>query len=158
MNSRLKQIIQYKTGGRQNAFAELMGWTTPYLNKLLKGVSLGLQPVLTVLEQLPEIDARWFLTGQGSMLTTSKEAELRRDMFSYIQEVLELEKYLTVMTPEELRIYEAAVVGRKKPDFTPEMVREWEGRLNAHQQELDAKFAAVTTKSDKLCRPTTAKK
>lgn len=61
-------VIRYKTGGRQKPFAEFMGWTPPYLAKLLRGENFGLQPVLSLLEKLPEINARWLLLGQGSML------------------------------------------------------------------------------------------
>ena len=44
MNKRLQEIIQYKTGGRQKDFAELMGWTPQYVFKLLKGENFGLSP------------------------------------------------------------------------------------------------------------------
>lgn len=158
MNQRLRQIIQYKTGGRQNAFAELLGWKTPYLNKLVKGINFGLQPVLTILEKLPEIDARWLLTGEGEMLAASKQAELRREAFSYVQEVLDSERYLCVMSPEELRQYEDAVLARRKPDFSPELVRSWEERLNEREEELNAKFATLTSKSNKICKQKIVKK
>ena len=69
MNKRLQEIIQYKTGGRQKDFAELMGWTPQYVFKLLKGENFGLSPVLKICEALPELNARWLLTGQGDMLT-----------------------------------------------------------------------------------------
>ena len=63
MNNRLLDIIKYKTGGRQKPFAEILGWTPQYLAKLLRGENFGLQPVLTLLEKLPEINARWLLIG-----------------------------------------------------------------------------------------------
>ena len=44
MNRRLQDIIKYKTGGRQTAFAALLNWSPQYLSKLLKGVDFGLQP------------------------------------------------------------------------------------------------------------------
>ena len=44
MNSRLQEIIKYKTGGRKTAFAELMGWTPQYLAKLLNGENFGCNP------------------------------------------------------------------------------------------------------------------
>ena len=82
MNERLLEIIRYKTGGRQNAFAELMGWSPQYLTKLVKGDNFGLQPVLAILSAFPEINARWLLFGQGSMLEvgmmlTSKDKRCR---------------------------------------------------------------------------------
>lgn len=158
MNHRLQQIIKYKTGGRQNVFAELMGWKTPYLNKLVKGINFGLQPVLAILEKFPEIDARWLLFGEGEMLTTSKRAELTREAFSYVQEVLELEKYLCVMSPEELHLYEQAVMQRRKPDFSPETLLKWETLLNEREREINEKISSVIAKSDELCKQQTAKK
>lgn len=65
MNDRLKEIIEYKTGGRRTEFCKLLGWSPQYLAKLLRGGNFGLQPVLTLLEVLLEINARWLLLGQG---------------------------------------------------------------------------------------------
>ena len=76
MNSRLQEIIKYKTGGRKTAFAELMGWTPQYLAKLLNGEHFGLQFVLPILEKLPELNARWFLFGQGRTLEIGKMFDL----------------------------------------------------------------------------------
>lgn len=42
MNTRLLEIIKYKTGGRQREFADLLGWTPQYLAKLLKGENFGI--------------------------------------------------------------------------------------------------------------------
>lgn len=158
MNHRLQQIIQYKTGGRQNAFAELMGWKTPYLNKLVKGINFGLQPVLAILERFPEIDARWLLLGEGTMLATSKHAELRREAFNYIQEVLELERFICVMSPEELRLYEEAVMQRRKPEFSTDTLHIWEDRLREREEQLNERITSAISKSDELCRQQTAKK
>jgi hypothetical protein len=106
MNSRLQEIIKYKTGGRKTAFAELMGWTPQYLAKLLNGENFGLQPVLSILEKLPEINARWFLFGQGSMLEIGKMFDLQRETMNHIQELLDLDKYIPYMSPEELHQFD----------------------------------------------------
>lgn len=58
MNNRLLEIIKYRTGGNQSKFAALMGWSPQYLSKLVKGVDFGLAPILTILQKLPEINAR----------------------------------------------------------------------------------------------------
>lgn len=68
MNSRLIALIEYRTDGSRSQFAELMGWSAPYLAKLLRGEGLGIAPVRTILETYPEIDARWLLLGEGDML------------------------------------------------------------------------------------------
>lgn len=68
MNSRLDAIITYRTEGNRTEFARLIGWSRPYLSKLLRGENMGLAPVLTILATFPEIDARWFLLGEGEMM------------------------------------------------------------------------------------------
>lgn len=158
MNHRLLQIIQYKTDGKQTAFAELMGWKTPYLNKLVKGVNFGLQPVLAILERFPEIDARWLLLGEGTMLSNAKQDELRREAFNYVQEVLELERFICVMSPEELHRYEESVTARVKPEFSTKTIGKWESLLNAHEAAINDRISSAMKKSDEICRQKTAKK
>jgi transcriptional regulator with XRE-family HTH domain len=68
MNSRLIALIEYRTEGSRSQFAELMGWSRPYLSKLLRGESIGLAPVCTILATFPDIDARWLLLGEGEMI------------------------------------------------------------------------------------------
>lgn len=158
MNSRLQEIIKYKTGGRKTAFAELMGWTPQYLAKLLNGENFGLQPVLSILEKLPEINARWFLFGDGSMLEIGKMFDLQRETMNHIQELLDLDKYIPYMSPEELHLFEEALTTGKKPVFSPDTLSKWQGRLNARESEINAKFAEANKKSEVLCRQRTAKK
>lgn len=67
MNTRLRQIIDYKTNGKKKAFAELIGWKPQYLGKLLHGDDFGLKPVIALLTALPEINARWLLLGEGEI-------------------------------------------------------------------------------------------
>ena len=72
MNTRLRQIIDYKTGGNQKEFAELMAWSPQYLFRLLKGEGgIGIRPVVAMLDKFSEIYAKWLLLGKGSMLNTS---------------------------------------------------------------------------------------
>lgn len=58
MNERLLQFIQYKTGGKQADFAELMGWSPQYLHKMLKEGGIGIRPIVALLEKFPELNAR----------------------------------------------------------------------------------------------------
>ena len=99
-----------------------MGWTPPYLAKLLRGENFGLQPVLSLLEKLPEINARWLLLGQGSMLNDDKVFGLRRETYSRVQGILAFDRYLSVMSPEELHRYEGVLRGESLPDFSDEEV------------------------------------
>lgn len=158
MNNRLRDVIKYKTGGRQNEFAALMGWTPTYLAKLLRGDNFGLTPVVALLEKFPEINARWLLLGQGDMFEVGKLFSLQREVFAQVQAILEMEKYLPFMSPEEMRIYEQAVMSAKTPDFSPDTIAKWREQANHRANELDVKFSEAIAKSDELCRQRTAKK
>lgn len=147
MNTRLLDIIKYKTGGRQKAFAELVGWTPPYLAKLLRGDNFGLQPVLTLLEKLPEINARWFLLGEGFMLNDDKVFGLRRETYSRVQSILMFDRFLSVMSPDQIRRFEDVLSGKSYPDFSDEEVAEWEALLSARQQSLNARVEEAISKS-----------
>lgn len=157
MNNRLRQIIKYKTNGRQKEFAELVGWKPQYLGKLLHGDNFGLQPVLAILTALPEINARWFLLGQGSMLYDEYRAsDLHKETIAHIQEVLDLERFVPVMSPEELAEYEQVIRGHQQPDFTPAVKARWIERLADQRQAVDERVREAIKQSDELCRQQTA--
>lgn len=158
MNSRLFEIIRYKTGGRQTPFAELLGWSPQYLTKLLKGDNFGLSPVLTILSAFPEINARWFLFGEGSMLEAGRLFDLQRESMAHIISLLDLDKYIPFMSGSEVRTFEEAVKSGQKPDFSPERVEEWRALLDDRNREQDARFLQAIAKSDEICRQKTAKK
>lgn len=67
MQERLNAIIEYRTDGNRTEFAELVGWSRPYLSKLLRGEGWGIAPVLRLVERFPTLNARWLLTGEGAM-------------------------------------------------------------------------------------------
>lgn len=157
MNERLLEIIRYKTGGRQNAFAELMGWSPQYLAKLVKGDNFGLQPVLAILSAFPEINARWFLFGQGSMLEVGMLFDLQRQAMSHIQSLLDLDKYIPVMTGEEIREFEEALKSGRYPNFSPDTLSDFEKRLTDRNDKVNVIFTQATAKSDSLCKPKTPK-
>lgn len=158
MHNRLQEIIKYKTGGRKTAFAEFMGWTPQYLAKLLNGDNFGLQPVLSILEKLPEISARWFLFGEGSMLEIGKMFDLQRETMSHIQELLDLDKYIPYMSPEDLHHFEEALATGKKPVFSPDTLSKWKERHDAREREISDKFIEANRKSEELCRQRTVRK
>lgn len=148
MSGRLNQIIGYRTGGQKAEFCRLMGWKPPYLSKLLKGADFGIRPVLRVLEVVPEIDARWFLLGTGEMLGEGKRAQVRRDILDGVLSVLDIERYMPVMSAEELRRFEACVTKGEKPDFSPETVAGWGRRLAEREASVKARIAAATGKAE----------
>lgn len=141
MNNRLLDIIKYKTGGRQSKFAELLGWTPQYLAKLLRGDNFGLQPVLTLLEKLPEINARWLLLGDGEMLSDAKRHELCSLTTRLVSRFMNLERYMPVMSPDEIHEFECALIGGFTPDFGDEQVRRWEALLAERNSKIDDAIA-----------------
>lgn len=152
MNKRLLEIIRYKTGGKQTPFAELMGWSPQYLAKLLKGDSFGLQPVLAILSAFPEINARWFLFGQGAMLEVGMMFDLQRQAMSHVLSLLDLEKYIPVMSGDEIREFETAVSQGRYPNFSDDTVSKMRKRLSDHTAETNARFAHAQAQSDRLCK------
>lgn len=147
MNNRLLDIIRYKTGGRQKLFADFVGWTPQYLAKLLRGDNFGLQPVLTLLERMPEINARWFLLGQGEMLNDDKVLELRRETYSRVQSILGFERFLSVMSPEEIHHFEEVLRGKSYPDFSDEDVARWKALLDERRRSVSARVEEAMSKS-----------
>lgn len=137
MNNRLLDVIKYKTGGRQKTFAELLGWTPQYLAKLLRGENFGLQPVLTLLEKLPEVNARWLLLGEGSMLNDDKISGLRRGVYSSVQRIMDYERFMPVMFPDELKEFEECIAEGRIPAFSDNEVMEFELRLRALNGKIE---------------------
>jgi transcriptional regulator with XRE-family HTH domain len=158
MNKRLIEIIRYKTGGKQIQFAELMGWSPQYLAKLVKGENFGLQPVLSLLSTLPEINARWFLFGQGQMLDVGRLFDLQRQTLTHVMSLIDLEKYIPVMTGEEIREFEEAIKTGRKPSYNADTIYDMAKRLSDRMKGINDKFAHATAKSEELCKQKTAKK
>lgn len=158
MENRLNEIIRYKTDGSKKEFAELLGWSQQYLSKLLHGQDFGLRPVLTILERIPEINARWFLLGEGDMFMDDRVNDLRRGAYNHIQAVLDLERFVPVMSPKELREYERVITGHKRPDFSPEVRMRWIEQIHEQEQERDSRVEDAIRKSERQCRRKTARK
>lgn len=147
MNERLLQFIQYKTGGKQADFAELMGWSPQYLHKMLKEGGIGIRPIVALLEKFPELNARWLLLGEGAMLNTGADA-----VKSHLLKLLELEKYMPVMAPDELRLLEGG-----QTDFDADTVIRWEERLADRSKKINDRFNAAYKKQEELCKQNKAK-
>lgn len=130
MNTRLRQIIDYKTGGSQKTFAEMMGWSPQYLFRLLKGEGgIGIRPIIAILEKFPDINARWLLLGEGAMVSTGIDKAK-----AHLIRLLTLEKYMPVMSTEELN--QLTIDG--VTDFPAEKIEEWETMLARRQDFINA--------------------
>ena len=148
MNERLLQFIQYKTGGKQAEFADMMGWSPQYLHKMLKDGGIGIRPIVALLEKFPELNARWLLLGEGAMISTGADA-----VKTHLLKLLELEKYMPVMTPDELRLLEDG-----QTDFDADTVIRWEELLADRSKKINDRFNAAYKKQEELCKQYKAKK
>ena len=156
MKDRLQQIIRYKTDGRKAQFAALLGWSPQYLSKILRGESFGVQPILTILQRLPEISARWFLFGEGEMLEMGKVFALQRDTLHHVQTLLDLDRYIAYMDADELHTLEKAIANGTTPAFPPTALQQWEQRRTEHERATDERFRNAYEKSLQ-CKRQTAK-
>ena len=133
MTTRLTIFIDYATNGNKAEFARSVGWTPQYLSNLLRERSMGINPVVAVLERYPELNARWILLGEGAMLSTGVDALKQRLLY-----LLEIERYLPVMTAEE----QARVIAGDLA-FDRETITKWHTLLAEKKASLDARFEAA---------------
>lgn len=145
MNTRLQQIIAYKTNGKLKPFATLMGWTPQYLSRLVKGQSsIGIAPVTRLVKLIPELNARWLITGEGEMLTPNTR--------NVLLSALALEKYMPVMTAEE---QQQLVSGDLRFDLST--IHRWEVLLEErHTQLADIFSQAYARQNASPCSTPTA--
>lgn len=129
MNERLMEIIRLKARGRLKNFADLMGWSPQYVQKLVRGISFGLQPVLAILDKFPDINARWFLFGKGSMLNADAISMIHQQVLVNIQDLVHLDKYIAVMNANEIKSLQQAIEKGTQPILSPETVCELEKRI-----------------------------
>lgn len=132
MNKRLAIFIDYKTGGNKVEFARLLDWSPQYLHKMLKGDSMGIQPVISLLQKFPELNARWLILGEGMMLDY---------VHNQVMELLRLEKYIPAMTREELQALQSG-----KTDFDSDTIEAWQTRLDKRESEIRQRFDAAYKK------------
>ena len=56
------------------------------------------------------------------MVESKKYENIRKNMHENISKLLDIEKYMPVMSPDELRNFEQVVMGKQKADFRPDAV------------------------------------
>lgn len=144
MKTRLRNIIDYKTGGNQAEFAAIMGWKPQYLFRLLKGESgIGIRPVVALLEKFPDLNARWLLLGEGAMVSSGSDKAKQ-----HLLRLLSLEKYMPVMSAEQLR----QMTEEGRTNFPAEIVAHWEELLLRREE-----YMSNAIKRSALCNPPTVK-
>lgn len=157
LHERISDFIAYKAENKKD-FAELVGWSPQYLSKILSGKEIGLTPILAILKTFPELNARWLLLGEGVMLNERYILEVRQLVQENINRMLEFEKYIPVMTGEELKTFTKAVTGKKNVFFGTETIEEWKERLSERGEKNQKIIQDAMNKSKEICRTKKAKK
>lgn len=68
------------------------------------------------------------------MLMDDKVNDLRHGAFNHIQAILDLERFVKVMTPEELIEYEKMITCHKTPIFSKSIRAKWIEKLHEKEQ------------------------
>lgn len=141
MNRRLGKLVAYLSGGKKTEFAERMGWSPQYLNRLLSDSgSMGLRPVITLLERIPGLNARWLLLGEGQMM-----ADATAGVRNKLLRILDLERYIPVMTEDEV-----GMLADGKTDFPADTVARWQTDLDIRKEKIDARFREAYKRQEEL--------
>lgn len=91
------------------------------------------------------------------MLEVGMMFDLQRQAISHIQSLLKLEKFLPVMTGEQVREFEEAIKTGRAPIYSSDTLSDLNRRLTDRNNEINAKFREAKNKSNRLCRRKTAK-
>lgn len=125
INDRLRAVVEKKSATRKD-FAETMGWTVTYLNKMLsKGQGIGMTPIEQVMQKFPDIDARWLILGDGYMFGTIEKGIMSQAMLR-----LRCKKYIPVMNAEELADYLDGLNDSALDDYLKKNIDKWEEMLS----------------------------
>lgn len=136
INERISYIIELKTGGSATRFAEVMGSTPQYINKLVKpGGSVGMEPVSKILRIYPDINARWLILGEGTPLVRSvKEEELRKLIEGKVNRLSDLERYIPLMGDEDLDNISKSLRSGVDPEIDPYKLTAWEAIISEEKE------------------------
>lgn len=141
---RIKIIIQQKAKN-QKEFAEMMGWSQTYVSKISTQQKPGLTPIMQILEKFKDIDARWLLFGEGYIFGSIEQGILRRITF-----LLDIERYIPVMSERELQAYLDAIQGRNETLFSDEVIKKWQELLSEKNRDRDARIYEAMRKNNEL--------
>ncbi len=82
---------------------------------------------------------------------------LRRETYSPVRYMVMFDRFIPVMSTEELHRFEKALGGNYSPDFSDEDFARWEAMLSERRQQLEARVDDAISKSLTPCRQRTAK-
>ena len=124
---RIAALSAYKDFKTDTDFGAFLGWTKQYTYRILRGQVVGLTVINTILDKFPEVNARWLITGEGSMIDNAYMAR-------YFTTLHQLNDYIPVMTKEELdRVNHTA-------SFTASDLAVWQSRLAERNAAIEDRF------------------
>ncbi len=116
MNTRIKQIMDHR-GLTPSEFADTIGVQRSNITHILHGRNKpGFQFIVKILESFPEINAKWLITGEGSMLEEKQqEVSVKQSVKQKLlfQEEEEPDEKKTVERKEDTS--KARIPGKKEP-------------------------------------------
>ncbi|WP_262247018.1 hypothetical protein [Parapedobacter soli] len=130
--TRIQHLIDIKAAGNKTRFGEMLDYSPQYLNNILKGV-IGLTVVERILRTFPDIDARWLILGEGDSPILAA-TDVRHELHARINKLLELDRYLPYMTPQETERYRTAITTGDDIDFTAQQLYEWKKAMEKSKE------------------------
>lgn len=136
--ARILALIENKTKGKKQDFADKCGWSKQYLNKLINGDGIGLNAVSNILKAYPDVNARWLITGEGNMIDSLYIRQMALTL-------LKLEKYMAVMTEAE-----KAQLSNGRITWSQEDISRWDHALLNQQENMRKFIEECMQKSEKI--------
>lgn len=125
-----------------------MGWKKSYVEKLIsQGGSVGITPLIRIVEAYPEINAGWMLTGKGPMFTCPQPVV--SDLVEAVVHLANLERFIPVMSQEEIVHFSTHLATVGGSTFPPETIKRWESALMERQNALNARFIKAQKRAGK---------
>lgn len=157
INERIAYIVNVRVDGNTARFAELLGTSRQYVNKLIKeGGSVGIEPISKILKIFPEIDARWLILGEGSpFIRAVKEIEIRTGIELKLKTLTDLERYIPAMDEADLDKLSEALRSGMDPEIDSSKFTAWESVINDKKEILEQRVSEAMKKG--ICKTKKAK-
>ena len=152
IQDRIIEIIDYKTQGNKKRFSFEIGVPQTQMTQVARGRSIGITFVCRILSRYPDISARWLLLGEGTMLNMEAQNDLRTDLLNHVQMVLQLDRFVSVMTGEELSQYISTLNNPSLLILPDAKIQEWEQREILRDKEINKRIEAAIQESNRLCK------
>lgn len=127
MKDRLKAVINYKTNGSVEKFAELTGVSTRSLYNTLTRGTISTPYLIKIMDVIKELDVRWLLTGDGVMVRPWGLALSESLFLQRVSNVMRLASLMHRMDSEQIKRFQISVAQGNYPDFTIDEIKALEG-------------------------------